>query len=138
MLEAFFHYLKGTCQVENLLAVLNGDDAARRKALAVPRPVHLVKDRHFGIAGADEVSMERMTDPVFGHRAVSGRKRLRNHLPAEHALPACIGAVAAEKVLLDGFKVEELNEIFCWQGHDRLSFFIVDAAENESERKIRA
>src|SRR6516165_12627268 len=43
--------------------------------------------------------------------------RLADHLPAEHALPAGLGAVAAKKIHLNRFEVENGNEIDQALGH---------------------
>jgi len=52
-----------------------------------------------------------MTDPLL-HRPVRGDQRLPDHLPAEHALPAHIGAVAPEQVHLDPLEIEKLDQVF--------------------------
>src|SRR5690606_30789797 len=101
----------GGRQIEYLLAMLNGDDAPRRETLAVPRTVDFIDNGNLGIARPDEIGVQRMTDP-FLHRAVSRHERLSDHLPAEHALPAHIGAVPAKQVFFDPLQIEQFDEIF--------------------------
>src|SRR5450631_4209857 len=43
--------------------------------------------------------------------------RLPNHLPAEHPLPACFRAVAAEQVHLERFEIEDRNQVNQAFGH---------------------
>ena len=85
MLEARLGELKRGCHREYLLAMLDGDDAARREARAVAAAVDFVKYRHLGIAAAQEIGMKRVTLAAL-HGSRRGYQRLPKHLPAKHAL----------------------------------------------------
>ena len=71
MHEAFLGDLEGGGEVEDLLTVLDGGDAAGGEALAVAGAVDLVEDRHGRIARADEVGVQGVADAVLD-RAVGG------------------------------------------------------------------
>ena len=109
MLEALFRNLKRSRQCENLVTVLDRNDAPRGETRAIAAAVHLVEDRHFGIARAQEISVQRMTDAVL-HRAVGRHKGLPQHLPAEHALHPVLRRNAAKDVDLDGFQTEQIQD----------------------------
>ncbi|MCZ7654536.1 MAG: hypothetical protein M5R42_10045 [Rhodocyclaceae bacterium] len=51
VLQARLSCLEGRCQVEDLLAVLDGDHAPAGEAAAIARAVHLVVDRRGRIPG---------------------------------------------------------------------------------------
>ncbi len=107
---ALFRHLEGGGEVEDLFAMLNGRDAAGGEALAVARAIHLVEDRHRRIARTDEVGVQRVADAgVDG--AVGGDQRLRDHLAAEDTLHAVVWRLAAKKVHLDPFDVEQGDEL---------------------------
>ena len=76
--------------------MLDRHHAARREALAVPDPIHLVDDRHLGVAAYQEIGVQRMRRAAF-HGASGGDQRLPDHLPAEHALPTVLRRAAANK-----------------------------------------
>ncbi len=71
--------------------------------------IHLVEDRHFGIARAQKISVQRMANAAF-HRAIGRDKRLPQHLPAEHALHPVLGRNAAENIDLDGLQIEQAED----------------------------
>src|SRR6516164_4432102 len=81
----------------NRLPVLDRDHAPRGEALAVADAVDLVDDRHLGVAGEQEIGVQRVRRPArHVDGAAGGNKRLPDHLPAEHALPADLRRAAAE------------------------------------------
>ena len=71
--------------MEDRLAVLDRDDAARGEAAAVADAVDLVDDRDARIAGPQEVGVQRVREPAFDG-AARGHQRLSRHLAAEDAL----------------------------------------------------
>jgi hypothetical protein len=72
-------------QVEDGVAVLDGDDATGGEGAAVTDAVHLVEDRLGGIAGPQEVRVQGVHHAAV-HRAPRGHQRLAGHLSAEHPL----------------------------------------------------
>ena len=92
------------------LAVLDGDDAPGGEALAVADAVDLVDDRHLGIAGQQEIGVQRMRQHALD--GAGGRdQRLADHLAAEHALPADLRAAAAKQVHLELLEVEDGEQV---------------------------
>ena len=81
------------------------------KLLAVADAVHLVEDRHGRVAGAQEVRVQRVHVAARLHRASGGDERLAGHLAAEHALAVLVGGDAAEDVHLDGFEIEQVDQV---------------------------
>ena len=71
-------------------AVLDGDHASSCERPPVADAVHVVEDRCLGIAGVQEVGVQRMNRaPLNG---ASGRdQRLTGDLPAEDALTVVVG-----------------------------------------------
>ena len=80
------------------------------KDCAVAAAVDFVDDGHPGIAGAQEIGVQRMADAILDG-AVGRDQRLTQDLPAEDALPAVLGRHAAEDVVLDPLKVEQGQEL---------------------------
>jgi hypothetical protein len=111
-------FVEGGCHGEDRLAMLHGDHAAGSEASAVANAVHVVDDRHRGIAGAKEVSVKRMRQAAI-HRAVCGHQCLADHLPAEHALPADLRAQAPEQILFEPLDVEDGEELVEGAAHDK-------------------
>jgi len=58
MLDTVLPHLERGSHVEDLLAVLDGDDAARRETVAVATAVDLVHDRCVEIATPQEVGVQ--------------------------------------------------------------------------------
>ena len=104
-------HVEAGLQVEDGPAVLDGDDAAGGEALAVADAVHLVEDRHGGVAWPQEVGVEGVDQPAGLHRAGGRHQRLAGHLPAEDPLAVLVGRDAAEDVDLDRFEVEQGDEV---------------------------
>src|SRR5882757_10291741 len=104
--RAFLLGMKRHHDREDRVAVLDRGDPPGRIALAVTQALDLVDDRDFGIAGQDEIAMQRMRQPAFDGAA--GRyHRLSDHLAAEYPLPGRFRAVAAKQVHLDRFEIED-------------------------------
>ncbi len=93
------------------VTVLDRNDTARGETRAIAAAIDLVKDRHLGIARAQEIGVERMADAAFD-RAAGGHQRLAQHLPAEHALHAVLGRDAAEDIVLDLLEIEQAEDFF--------------------------
>ena len=105
---------------EDRLAVLDRDHAAGGEALAVADAVDVVDDRHLGIAGEQEIGVQRMRRPAAHvDGAAGGDQRLADHLPAEHALPADLRRAAAEQVHLELLEIEDGEQVLDGGGHSR-------------------
>ena len=98
-------------QVEDLLAVLDRDDAAVGEARAVAAAVHLVDDRRVEVAAPQEIRVQRMHRALGLDRAARGHQRLPEHLPAEHLRTADVAALAAEQVDLEPLEIEQLQQV---------------------------
>ncbi len=103
-------------QVEDDLAVLDGDDAARGERPPVADAVDVVEDGRAGVAGAEEVRVQRMHDAALDGAACRNQ-RLAGDLSAEDVLATLTRALAAKDVLLDGFEVEQGEEAVEGGGH---------------------
>ena len=110
MLETLFGHLEARLQVEDGLAVLDGHDASGGERAAVADAVDLVEDRHVGIAGPQEVGVERVDGAPGLHGAGRRHERLAGHLAAEHPLALLVGREPSEDVDLDRLEVEQLHE----------------------------
>src|SRR5665809_65154 len=75
--------MEGGAHGEDRLSVLDGHHTAGGEAAAVADTVDLVDDRHRGVAGTQEIGMQRMREAALD-RANSSDQRLPDHLPAEH------------------------------------------------------
>jgi hypothetical protein len=99
-------------------AVLDGDDAARGEGAPVADAVDLEEDGHVGLAGPQEVGVQRVHQPVLDG-APRRDQRLPGDLPAEDALAFLGGAGPTEDVLLDLLQVEDAQQLVERLGHGR-------------------
>ena len=112
VVEARLGAVEPGLQVEDGLAVLDGDDPPGGEAPAVADAVDLVEDRHRRVARAQEVGVQRVHQAArVVDRACRGDQRLAGHLPAEHPLAALVGRDAPEDVDLDGLEVEQGDQV---------------------------
>src|SRR5207248_9935431 len=65
MIEARFAHLERGGHVEDLLAVLDGDDATVREAVAVEAAIHLIDDGGVAIAAPQEIRVQRVHHARF-------------------------------------------------------------------------
>ena len=93
---------------EDRLPVLDRDHAPRGEAPAVADAVDVVEDRHLGIARQQKLRVHRVRRPALD-RAARGDQRLADHLAAEHALPADLGAAAAEQIEFERLEIEQIQ-----------------------------
>jgi len=110
--------VEGALQVEDRLAVLDRNDAARRERLAVTNPVDLVEDRIVWVARAQEVGVERVDESLLDG-APGRNERLRRDLAAEDAQSGPFEVPTSEDVHLDGLEVEESEEFGDASSHGR-------------------
>jgi len=110
MLVTALFAMKRRFQREDRTAVLDRHHAARSEAGAIARAIHLVENRHLRIAGAQEIGMQGMAKAPFD-RAGRRHQRLAQHLTAENALNAVLGADAAKDVLFDLFQIEQIQHV---------------------------
>jgi hypothetical protein len=79
-----------------------------------------IENRNLGIAGAQEVAVERMADTAFDS-PTCGHQSLAQHLAAEYALHAVFWALAAKDIFLDLLKIEQVENFrdgrFGFAGH---------------------
>ena len=83
-------HLEARLQVEDGPTVLDGHDSAGGERAAVADAVDLVEDRHRGIAGAQEVGVQRVHGAARLDRPGRRDEGLAGHLAAEHALALLI------------------------------------------------
>jgi len=110
--QALFGSVEAGLQVEDGLAVLNGDDTARREAFAVADAVDVVQDRGSRVAWTQEVGVKRMhTAVAVINRAGGGNESLTGYLATEDTLAIFLGRTTSEHVDLDGFKVKKGDQV---------------------------
>jgi len=68
-------HLERCGEIEDRLTMLDRDDPANRKTLAVARAIDVVDDRRFDVAGTEKIRMQRV------HRAIGGDHALWFHRP---------------------------------------------------------
>ena len=97
VVESLLGDLETHRHVEDRASVLDRDDASRGEALAVADAIDFVEDRDLHVARAQEVAVQGMGAAILdGSRSCN--ERLSEDLAAEDALPALVGAIAAEQV----------------------------------------
>ena len=72
-----------------------------------------------GLAGPQEIGVQRMRLAVRLDGARGRDQRLAEHLAAENALPAIFGAATAEEVVLERLQVEDAKQVFDGGRHRR-------------------
>jgi hypothetical protein len=108
--EALLGAVERGAHEEDRLAVLHRLDAPGRETATVAQPLDLVDDRPLGIAGAQEIGVQRMRHALGRHRSLCGDERLSEHLAAVDPVPARIEADASEQVLLKRLEVEHAEQ----------------------------
>ena len=97
-------------ETEDGPTALDGGDTSGGERQSVTDALHVIEDGDAGIAGAQEIGMQRM-DPSLGlDSAGRGHQRLSGHLSAEHALAIGMGAAAPEDVELDLLEIEQVQK----------------------------
>ena len=99
------------------MPMLNRLHVPRGEALAVANALDVVDDRHFWIAGQNEISVHRMREPALD-RAARGHQRLADHLAAEYPLPADLRRAPAKQVHLERLEVEDGQKFLDGGGHE--------------------
>ena len=102
--------VKGGGQVEDGPAVLDGHHPAGGEGAPVADAVDLVEDRDGGIAGPQEVGVQRVHALVVVDCATCGHQGLTRDLAAEDPLALLVGTEASEDVDLDDLEVEQLDQ----------------------------
>ena len=109
--ETFFVAVERHRHDEDRLAVLDRLHPPRGEALAVAHALDVVDDRNLGIAGEQEIGVQRMRRPLLDVDGAAGRdQRLADHLAAEHPLPGHLRRAPAEHVHLELFEVEDVEK----------------------------
>ena len=106
MIEAVLVGLERRFERKDCVAMLDRHDAPRRERAAVANAVDFVNHRRGRIAGAHEISMQRMDVPVGFHGALRGDQRLGDGLATEDALPALLRAATTIEVVFELLEVE--------------------------------
>ncbi len=97
---------------EDDLTVLHGDDVARREGLAVAISVHFEDHGQVDTAGAEEVTVERVGQPVGLDGRCRRQEALRGHLAAEKALARpVVGVAAAEQVAVHAVEGQQRRQV---------------------------
>jgi hypothetical protein len=110
MAEARFAGLERGCEVEDHGTVLDCDNAAGGEAAAVTVAFDAVENGCGGIAGADEIAVQRMDGAIIGDGFDRRHQRLPDHLPAEAATFALRCCRALEEIPLDGFDRQDADK----------------------------
>src|SRR5690348_16324003 len=94
------------------MAVLDRGHAPGGEASPIADALHLVDDRHLGIAAENEIGVQRMRGPLrdFFDRAARRHQRLANYLPAIDALPTRLRRTAAKQVYLQRLEIEDVQQ----------------------------
>ena len=109
VVEALLEVVERGRQVEDGPPVLNGHHPPGGEGPAVANPVDLVEDRDVGVAGAQEVRVQRVDLAVLD--GPPGRDQgLPRHLPAEDPLALLVGLDAPEDVHLNRLEIEQVDE----------------------------
>ena len=98
--------------------MLDCHDTPRGKAAAVADAVDFVDNGDLGIAGQQEIPMERVRRPLRDHCAAGSDQRLANDLAAKNPLPADLRRTATKQIYLDGFKIEDGEQILYGRVHE--------------------
>ncbi len=112
------HDLERRGQVEDRPAVLDPDHAPGGEALPVPDAVDLVDDRDRRVTGTQEVGVQRVHRAVGLHGAARRDQRLARDLPPEHPLAVLLGRDAAKEVHLEGFEIEQRDQVVERSSHE--------------------
>src|SRR6185436_15166645 len=96
---------------EDLLALLDGQHAARGKAAAVTAAVDAVDDGLGEIAAPQEVRVQRVHHAPIVDGGARRLQRLTQHLPAENLRAAGVATLAAEQVDFESLELELLLKI---------------------------
>lgn len=110
MFQALFLHLEGGFEREDRVTMLYGHDAACRKGSAVTNAVHLVNDRHLGVARPHEIPVQGMDMAIRLDGTLRRDQRLGYGLSAEDALPIQIGAATTEQVVFQPLQVENAKQ----------------------------
>ena len=90
--------------------MLDGDYAPRGKRTAVTRALDVVDNRCLGVAGAQEVGVQRVRLARAVDRALRRRQRLAKHLAAEDETCADVAALTAKQVVFQLFRLQQLDQ----------------------------
>ena len=110
MIEAALGHLEGGGHVEDLRAVLDGDDATIGEVAAVEAAIYLVDDRRGAVATPQEVGVHGVHH-ALDHRGGGRRQRLAQHLAAENLRAADVAALTAEQVVLQLLQLQQLQQV---------------------------
>lgn len=110
MLKTLLVLLERGAHGEDGPPVLDRLDPPGREAAAIANAIDIIDDVVVWIAREQEVTMQRMHGAVFINGLAGGGKRLAQHLPAVHALPADAGPWSAEQVVLQPLQSQGRDE----------------------------
>ncbi|MNC87331.1 hypothetical protein D3C83_30490 [compost metagenome] len=119
MLEPALLLLERAGHVEDLLAVLDRDDAAVAEAAAVARAIDDVDDVGLDIARPQKIRVQRVHLAALDGRA-RGTQRLTEHLAAVDARTADVATLAAKDVVLDALELEQMQQVGKYRLHGGL------------------
>ena len=136
--RSVFDHVERRGHVEDRPAVLDRDDAPRHEAAPVANAIDVEDDRRLGVAGTQEVGVERVHGYLRVDRPAGGDERLREHLPTEHARPTLFEAHAAEQVHLEAFEVEHVDKIVQGSTHKSATRRLASGASEPAHMRRRA
>jgi len=122
MADTLFWNLKRGGEVENRPPVLDGDDTPCREGPPVADPVDLIEDRDGWISWSKEVGVQGMHGsgrPVslIDDSPACGDKGLPATWPPKTRWRSSLGPMTSKNVDLDGFQVEQRDQIVKGPGH---------------------
>jgi hypothetical protein len=104
--------VKRRLQVENDLAVLNGNHTARGETASIAKSVDFVQNRFTWVAWAQEIGVKGMDLTIGLVDGASGRnKSLTRNLAAKHSLAIFVGRFTTKDVDLNGLKVQKVDKV---------------------------
>ena len=110
MIEARLGHLKRGGHVEDLFAMLDGDDTTAAEAVAIATAIDLIDDRCGEIAAPQEIGVQRMHDSPLGG-GIGGAQRLSQHLTAKDLRTADIATLAAKQPVLQLLELQQPQQV---------------------------
>jgi hypothetical protein len=111
MIETCLLHLEGGGHVEDLLAVLDGDHAAAREALAVAAAVDVIDDGRVAVAAPQKVGMQRVHHASVRHSGGRRPQGLAQHLAAKELWATDVLTTTAKEIYLERLELEHSQQL---------------------------